>query len=158
MHNSGYLVCHKNILSQSLVREHSPLGELYHCTAGLQFYKFGFNCVTTYKNIFSFWSKPVLLNWRIAEQWSFPHWWVFSARVLSSQWCKIKMAWKIFALAWSHLSIESIVKELSWPSLAPILIPVKNLWNNFSLSRLLRQRIDKVEGDMLRRFWVAAKI
>ena len=37
-------------LALDLGREHSPLGT-YHCTAGLQFYKFGFSCFTTYKKL-----------------------------------------------------------------------------------------------------------
>ena len=36
-------------LSTCLLKEHSPFGGKYYCTAGLLFYKFGFTRYTTYK-------------------------------------------------------------------------------------------------------------
>ena len=54
-----------------------------HCTAGLQFYKVALDCFTKYKKNFLHWSVPVLLNWRSAVQWSFPHRWVSSAYLIA---------------------------------------------------------------------------
>ena len=62
------------------------VGGGYHCTDGLQFFKFGFNSFTTYKKTTHvlFWPNPVLLNWRPAIQWSFPIQWVFFKKPFSA--------------------------------------------------------------------------
>ena len=50
--------------------EHAHRWGMYHCTAGLQFYKVVFNCFTRYIQIttyFLHWSVSFLLNWRPAD-------------------------------------------------------------------------------------------
>ena len=74
-----------------LSKEHSKLGWGGNntCMASLHFYKFGFNCFTTYIRITTYClcqSNPILLNWRPAVQWSFYLGW-FTRRCKSAMTC-----------------------------------------------------------------------
>ena len=118
------------VIEYSLSREHSPLGK-DHCTAGLQFYKFGFNCFTTYKsNIFSLLVKSSLVN-------------LETIRTYSNTSPKVKVLWKkCFATILSVGYSSPIFTKLVWLKIvlgngdhSPIVDVIKLFWRNSRNSR-----------------------
>ena len=108
----------------------------YHCTAGLQFYKFGFNCFTTYMQITSYflcWSNPVLENWRQAIQWSFPQRWVNCTIYLMKDLAPVKT----FLPRQPFICFSNFLKNLAWPVRIAAFLYVFTLPNNFGTHQSL---------------------